>query len=134
MVDLCSIFSIAKLKCSCFLSNIHWDLSLLVIVWLFDDNCKMAFRMVCKFTNNLFSEPIPPLFHQGNYVTDFKKKTKLFNSFFAKQCSIIQNSSKLLLTLNKKTKNPFQVFLSTVMILQQLLVVLILTKLMATIW
>ena len=65
----------------------------------------MAFRMVCKFTNNLFSEPIPPLFHQGNYVTDFKKKTKLFNSFFAKQCSIIQNSSELLLTLNKKTKN-----------------------------
>ena len=61
--------------------------------------------MVCKFTNNLFSEPIPRLFHQGNYVTDFKKKAKLFNSFFAKQCSIIQNSSELLLTLNKKTKN-----------------------------
>ena len=48
---------------------------------------------------------IHPLFHQGKYVTDFKKKAKLFNSFFAKQCSIIQNSSKLPLTLNKKTKN-----------------------------
>ena len=48
---------------------------------------------------------IPPLFHQGKYVTDFKKKAELFNSFFAKQCSIIQNSSKLPLTLNKKTNN-----------------------------
>ena len=47
---------------------------------------------------------IPLLFHQGKYVTDFKKKAKLFNSF-SKQCSIIQNSSKLPLTLNKKTKN-----------------------------
>ena len=47
---------------------------------------------------------IPPLFHQGKYVTDFKKKAKLFNSF-SKQCSIIQNSSKLPLTLNKKTEN-----------------------------
>ena len=48
---------------------------------------------------------ISPLFHQGKYVTDFKKKAELFNSFFAKQCSIIQNSSKLPLTLNKKTEN-----------------------------
>ena len=48
---------------------------------------------------------ISPLFHQGKYVTDFKKKAELFNSFFAKQCSIIQNSSKLPLTLNKKTNN-----------------------------
>ena len=48
---------------------------------------------------------IPPVFHQGKYVTDFKKKAELFNSFFAKQCSIIQNSSKLPLTLNKKTAN-----------------------------
>ena len=47
---------------------------------------------------------IPPLFHQGKYVTDFKKKAELFNSFFAKQCSIIQNSSKLPLTLSKKTE------------------------------
>ena len=76
---------------------------------------------------------IPPLFHQGKYVTDFKKKAELFNSFFAKQCSIIQNYSKLSLTLNKKLIILFQVLLSTVMILQQLSVVLILTKPMAMI-
>ena len=44
---------------------------------------------------------IVTFFHQGKYVTDFKKKAKLFNSFFAKQCSIIQNFSKLALTLSK---------------------------------
>ena len=38
---------------------------------------------------------ISPLFNQGKYVTDFKKKEELFNSFFAKQCSVIQNSIKL---------------------------------------
>ena len=32
---------------------------------------------------------IPPLFHQGKYITDFKKKAEIFNSFFAKQCAII---------------------------------------------
>ena len=47
---------------------------------------------------------IPLLFHQGKYVTDFKTKAELFNSFFAKQGSIIQNSSKLPLILNKKTE------------------------------
>ena len=39
------------------------------------------------------------LFHQGKYVTDFKKKAELFNSFFARQCSIIKNSSKRPLTV-----------------------------------
>ena len=55
--------------------------------------------------NNKKIPCIPPLFHQGKYVTDFKKKAELFNSFFAKQCSIIQSSSKRRLTLNKKTEN-----------------------------
>ena len=49
------------------------------------------------------------LFHKGNYVRDFKKKAKLFNSFFSKQCSIIQNSSKLSLTLNNKKKSKIDV-------------------------
>ena len=38
---------------------------------------------------------ISPLFDQGKDVTDFKKKEELFNSFFVKQCFIIQNSIKL---------------------------------------
>ena len=47
---------------------------------------------------------IPLLFHQGKSVTDFKTKAELFNFFCAKQGSIIQNSSKLPLILNKKTE------------------------------
>ena len=38
---------------------------------------------------------IPPLRHQKKYVTGFKEKAEIFNSFFAEQCSLINNSSKL---------------------------------------
>ena len=62
---------------------------------------KTYWSILKTLLNNKKNPCIPPLFHQGKYVTDFKKKAKLFNSF-AKQCSIIQNSSKLPLTLNKK--------------------------------
>ena len=52
----------------------------------------------------MLQSSLAPLFHQAKYVTDFKKKAELFNFFFAKQCSIIQNSSKLSLTLSRKTE------------------------------
>ena len=38
---------------------------------------------------------IPPIFHDNKFVTDFSKKADLFNSFFAKQCSIIENNCVL---------------------------------------
>ena len=38
---------------------------------------------------------IPPLFHDNKCVTDFKEKAERFNYFFAKQCSLIKNDSKL---------------------------------------
>ena len=38
---------------------------------------------------------IPPIFHDNKFVTDFSKKADLFNSFFAKQFSIIDNNSVL---------------------------------------
>ena len=60
--------------------------------------------MLKTLLNNKKTPCIPSLFHQGKYVTDFKKKVELLNSFFAKQCSVIQNSSKLVLTLCKKTE------------------------------
>ena len=34
-----------------------------------------------------------PLFQEHEFVTDIKKKAELFNSFFAKQCSLISNDS-----------------------------------------
>ena len=52
--------------------------------------------------NNKKIPCIPPLFHQNKYVTDFNKKAELFNCFFAKQCSIINNSSELPTNILKK--------------------------------
>ena len=38
---------------------------------------------------------IPPIFHNNMYVTDFKEKSEIFNSFFADQSSLILNNSIL---------------------------------------
>ena len=38
---------------------------------------------------------IPPLLQDNKYVTALWKKAELINYFFAKQCSIIDNSSEL---------------------------------------
>ena len=38
---------------------------------------------------------IPPLFHDNKFITDFKEKGEIFNSFFAKQCSLIDNGITL---------------------------------------
>ena len=48
---------------------------------------------------------ISPLYHQNDFVTNFKIKAELFNSFFANQCSLIKNDSKLPSHLNYKTNN-----------------------------
>ena len=44
-----------------------------------------------------------PFFHNNKFVTDFSKKANLFNSFFAKECSIIENNSALLSSTNPIT-------------------------------
>ena len=38
---------------------------------------------------------IPPIFHENRFITDFREKAELFNSFFANQCSLITNCSVL---------------------------------------
>ena len=35
------------------------------------------------------------LFHENRFITDFKEKDELFNSFFSSQCSLLKNCSKL---------------------------------------
>ena len=57
-----------------------------------------------RFLNNKKIPLIPPLFHGNEYITDFKIKAELFNSFFAKQCSLISNSSELRLNLHFTTE------------------------------
>lgn len=36
---------------------------------------------------------IPPIFHENKYVTDFKEKIEIFNSFLAEKCSLIPKRS-----------------------------------------
>ena len=43
-------------------------------------------------------------YHNGNFITTFRQKAELFNSFFfSEQCSILQNSSKLPTNLAPQT-------------------------------
>ena len=65
-------------------------------------SAKTYWSILKTLLNNKKIPCIHQLFHRGKYVAGFKKKAELFNSFFAKQCSIIQNSSKLPLTLSKE--------------------------------
>ena len=46
---------------------------------------------------------IPPLFENNKYITDFKKKSELLNSFFSFFFSLINNNSQFPLTLSDKT-------------------------------
>ena len=52
-----------------------------------------------------FNGLISPLYHQGNFVSNFKMQGELSNSFFASQCFLIKNDSKLPSHLNYKTDN-----------------------------
>ena len=56
------------------------------------------------FLNNKKIPCIPPLSHQNKHVTEFKEEVEIFNSFFAQQCSLINNSSKISLTFLKRTE------------------------------
>ena len=53
-------------------------------------NPKTYWSLSNRFLNNKKIPLIPPLFHENKFVTDFKEKAELFNSFFAKQCSLIK--------------------------------------------
>ena len=71
----------------------------------FHKSLKAYWSLLKIFLNNKKIPLIPPLYHQGNFVTNFKIKAEFFNSFFASQCSLIKNDSKLPSHLNYKTDN-----------------------------
>ena len=66
---------------------------------------KAYWSLLKGFLNNKKVPLIPPLFHENRFITDFKEKAELFNSFFAKQCSLIRNDSELPTSLTFYTNN-----------------------------
>ena len=47
------------------------------------------------FLNNKKIPLISPLYYDNRFLTDFKEKADVFNSFFSKQCSPISSNSSL---------------------------------------
>ena len=64
---------------------------------------KAYWSLLKTFLNNKKIPVIPPLFHENKFVTNFKEKAELFNTFFAAQCSLIKNDSALPSVLQFKT-------------------------------
>ena len=58
-------------------------------------NSKCYWSILKSFLNNKKIPCIPPLIYNNQFITDFKEESELFNSFFAKQCSLIETGSKL---------------------------------------
>ena len=48
---------------------------------------------------------IPPIYHNNKYTAAFKEKTQIFNNFFAKQCTLVKNTSKLPIDSSKSRNN-----------------------------
>ena len=63
---------------------------------------KSYWSILKTFLNNKKIPCIPPLLHNGKSIIDFKEKAELFNDFFSKQCSLVNNKSKLPPVLTKK--------------------------------
>ena len=61
---------------------------------------KAYWGLLKVFLNNHKIPAIPPLFHNNKFIPDFMEKARLFNSFFAKQYSIIKKDSKFPLRLH----------------------------------
>ena len=66
-------------------------------------NRKCYWTILKTFLNNKKIPCIPPLIHNNQFVTDFKEKCELFNSFFVKQCSVIETGSTLPTQFTLKT-------------------------------
>ena len=57
------------------------------------------------FLNNKKIPCTPPIYHNNNYITDFKEKAQIFNDYFAKQYTLVENSSKFPTNSFKRTNN-----------------------------
>ena len=66
-------------------------------------NQKSYWSILKSFLNGKKIPYIPPIIHNDNFITDFREKGELFNTFVARQCSLIENSSTLPTCIFPKT-------------------------------
>ena len=64
---------------------------------------KTYWSILKTFLNNTKIPCIPPLFHENIFVTNFKEKAEVFNTFFANQYTLMNNSNVLPNNLAKLT-------------------------------
>ena len=62
-----------------------------------------SWSILKTFLNNNKIPSITPLFHENKFITNFKEKAQLCNTFWANQCTLLNNSSVLLNNLAKLT-------------------------------
>ena len=68
-----------------------------------ETSSKAYWSILKTFVNDQKISIIPPLYHNGNFLSDFRQKAELFNSFFSEQCSILLSRSKLATNLAPRT-------------------------------
>ena len=56
---------------------------------------KNYWKIIHRVMNKSRAPKIPPILHNGNFVLNCSDKAKLFNDFFAKQCTLMLNDSIL---------------------------------------
>ena len=57
-------------------------------------NSKTYWSIMKTFFNGM-KVPVTPSLFNGTFVTDFQGKANIFNSFFARQCTLVSNNSIL---------------------------------------
>ena len=50
-----------------------------------ETSSKVYWSILEKFVNDKKIPIIPPRYHNGNFITNFRQKEELFNSFFAEK-------------------------------------------------
>ena len=71
-------------------------------------NPKSYWPILKTFLNNKKIPCIPLLLHNGKFILDLKEKDELFNDFFTRQYSLVNNKSKLPSVFTKKRDSHFQ--------------------------
>ena len=65
---------------------------------------KVYWTILNNFLNNIKIPSIPPILASGKTITNIVEKANLCNNFFASQCTLLENTSKLPLLLMKTDK------------------------------